>query len=657
MSLADAPVLFTSPQGQVGRACAFVVARPLADNGSLGEKLEAILRFPELDNWAPVLDRLDLPGLSRTHIATEARVNGVTFFQQLLASGLVDETGVCRALADELGVSFLEKVDPAKVVAGDRHCLTLLALRSGTAQMGIVHKGRLNLLLAPDRLDIAAMKDRLRRAPGLAERLMLAPPFALRKALFERARSMLAMHATGHLWEAFADCSARVVISAWQGFFLGTLAISLLVGLVSVPTETFFVMHLFFTTFFLACVGLRTAAIPSAGLVSPFIPKSFAAEEMPVYSVLVALYQEAEMIPELLVALGNIVWPRSKLEIKLVCEEDDHATLAAIKAHPLRPAVEVIEVPARGPRTKPKALAYALPATSGEYVVLYDAEDRPHPLQLLEAWQRLQASGPEVACVQAPLEISNGEQTLISRLFAFEYAALFRGMLPWLSARRLLLPLGGTSNHFRRSVLDEVGSWDPYNVTEDADMGLRLARFGYRTETITSPTYEDGPEDLKTWRPQRTRWFKGWMQTWLVHMRNPLRLQREIGFRSFAIVQTLVAGMLVSALAHPILVVSGVWLAVDLALERTLSTYRSVLLLFDIVSISAGYLSFLLLGRQAIGKDDRAGFWRVVLFTPVYWIMMSVAAWWAVVEIIRRPHHWAKTTHHRSQRQCRGTGL
>jgi hypothetical protein len=147
------------------------------------------------------------------------------------------------------------------------------------------------------------------------------------------------------------------------------------------------------------------------------------------------------------------------------------------------------------------------------------------------------------------------------------------------------------------------------------------------------------------------------MQTWLVHMRNPLRLQREIGFRSFAIVQTLVAGMLVSALAHPILVVSGVWLAVDLALERTLSTYRSVLLLFDIVSISAGYLSFLLLGRQAIGKDDRAGFWRVVLFTPVYWIMMSVAAWWAVVEIIRRPHHWAKTTHHRSQRQCRGTGL
>ncbi len=142
-------------------------------------------------------------------------------------------------------------------------------------------------------------------------------------------------------------------------------------------------------------------------------------------------------------------------------------------------------------------------------------------------------------------------------------------------------------------------------------------------------------------------------------MRNPLRLEREIGFRSFAIAQILCAGMLVSALVHPILVVTGVWLAIDLALERTLSTYRSVLLLLtDIVNISAGYLSFLLLGRQALGKDERAGFWKVVLFTPVYWVMMSVAAWWAVVEIIRRPHHWAKTTHHRSrQRQGRGTGL
>ena len=267
--------------------------------------------------------------------------------------------------------------------------------------------------------------------------------------------------------------------------------------------------------------------------------------------MLIALYKEAEIISELLAALDALVWPRSKLEIKLICEADDTETLQAIRAHKLPSVVEVIEVPVHGPRTKPKALAYALPATSGEYVVLYDAEDRPHPLQLVEASQRFRDGGPRLACLQAPLEISNRDQGPMARLFAFEYAALFRGLLPWLAARSLLLPLGGTSNHFRRSVLDEIGGWDPYNVTEDADLGLRLARFGYRVETIRCPTYEDAPEDLKTWLPQRTRWFKGWLQTWLVHMRNPRLVAGDLGLRSVAVLNVLFAGMLISAIANP----------------------------------------------------------------------------------------------------------
>src|SRR5690606_17040292 len=143
-----------------------------------------------------------------------------------------------------------------------------------------------------------------------------------------------------------------------------------------------------------------------------------------------------------------------------------------------------------GPRTKPKALSYALPLAGGEIVALYDAEDHPHPRQLLHAWQVLRDSPPDVACVQAPLEIANRSAGLLARMFAFEYAALFRGMLPWLSGKRFPVPLGGTANHFRRSAIDQVGGWDPYNVTEDADLGMRLARFGYRTETIRCPTWE-----------------------------------------------------------------------------------------------------------------------------------------------------------------------
>jgi cellulose synthase/poly-beta-1,6-N-acetylglucosamine synthase-like glycosyltransferase len=219
--------------------------------------------------------------------------------------------------------------------------------------------------------------------------------------------------------------------------------------------------------------------------------------ELPVYSVLVALYHEAEVAPELVAALEKIDWPKSKLEIKLVCEADDHATLGALRALALPRNMEVVAVPVFGPRTKPKALAYALPLVSGEFVALYDAEDHPHPKQLLTAWQRFREAPHEVACIQAPLEIANRGAGIVARMFAFEYAALFRGMLPWLSARRLLLPLGGTSNHFCRAALEEVGGWDPYNVTEDADLGMRLARFGYRAETIACPTYESGPDTTR----------------------------------------------------------------------------------------------------------------------------------------------------------------
>ena len=182
---------------------------------------------------------------------------------------------------------------------------------------------------------------------------------------------------------------------------------------------------------------------------------------------------------------------------------------------------------AHGPRTKPKALAYALPATSGEYVVLYDAEDRPHPLQLVEASQRFRDGGPRLACLQAPLEISNRDQGPMARLFAFEYAALFRACFLGSQPAACSCRWEGTSNHFRRSVLDEIGGWDPYNVTEDADLGLRLARFGYRVETIRCPTYEDAPEDLKTWLLQRTRWFKGWLLT-LIEMIKLLKINRYI---------------------------------------------------------------------------------------------------------------------------------
>jgi len=194
-------------------------------------------------------------------------------------------------------------------------------------------------------------------------------------------------------------------------------------------------------------------------------------------------------------------------------------------------------------------------------------------------------------------------------------------------------------------VLEEVGGWDPFNVTEDADLGVRLARFGYHTQTMNCPTYETPPESFATWLPQRTRWFKGWMQTWLVHMRDPLSAIRDLGLGSFLIAQILFAGMVLSALAHPFLLVTGLVLAVDLALARPMGVWKSALLGVDVVNVSFGYLSFLLLGWQVLDRKERKGFWKIVLLTPVYWMMMSIASWRAVWQLRRRPHHWEKTPH------------
>jgi cellulose synthase/poly-beta-1,6-N-acetylglucosamine synthase-like glycosyltransferase len=430
----------------------------------------------------------------------------------------------------------------------------------------------------------------------------------------------------------------------------GALVVLAVAATFIVPQPAVFAAHLFFTLFFFGCVVLRLAAIRSAGRADRAELNRVDPARLPRYSVLVSLYQEVEMVPELLQALGRLVWPRSKLEIKLVCEADDHATIAALETHELRSWVEIVKVPRGHPRTKPKALAHALQLASGDYVALYDAEDKPHPWQLIEAWQRFATSDPALACVQAPLAISNGDRGIFARMFAFEYSALFRGILPFLSANALILPLGGTSNHFRRSALEKMGGWDPYNVTEDADLGLRMCRFGYRTETIQYPTYEIAPENWHDWRNQRTRWFKGWIQTWLVHMRDPRRLAVELGFRSFVVSQILFAGMVISALVHPLLLITIGWLAYTIATAGASSLLQPALIVLDFANIMLGYTAYFLLGRSTLPRGQRRGLWTVALFTPVYWCMQSVAAWRALYQLWRDPHLWEKTPHPASAR-------
>lgn len=599
-----------------------------------------------MGEWLPILRDLGVSTDDARAIAGRAATTGTTFLAELRASGVVGEERLYRALAAELGVDFETVVDASRIVIREAEAANILSHAGGIGvALSVRDGGTTRLLFAPERLNIPAMRALLRRQPDFAVRLCMATPTALRQAVIDRAGPALQRMANENLFAQIPDCSARQVISTWQAATLGALAVAVPVMALTMPFAAGLAFHAVVSCFFLACVLLRlvvswTAAPPGKADLRAFQPR-----EMPTYTVLVALYKEAAIVPDLLVALGQIVWPRSKLEIKLVCEEDDRATIAAIEAQTLKPWIEVIKVPKGGPRTKPKALCYALPMSRGEFVVLYDAEDKPHPMQLVEAWQRFRDDGVRLACLQAPLAIANRAATPLTALFALEYSALFRGILPWLAGRNLLLPLGGTSNHFRRDVLEKVGAWDPYNVTEDADLGMRLVRFGYRTGTIRSPTYEDAPEDLRTWLPQRTRWFKGWAQTWFVHMRQPFVTMREVGFGSFVMAQILFAGLVLSALAHPFMLAFGLMGAARLTLGEVTTPAHPVLYVFDIANVLLGYTTFLTLGWLTMKANERKGFWKLALLTPVYWAMMSLAAFRSFWQLYRRPHHWEKTPH------------
>ena len=351
------------------------------------------------------------------------------------------------------------------------------------------------------------------------------------------------------------------------------------------------------------------------------------------------------MLPDLVRHLLAIDWPRSRLDIKLIVEAHDPDTIAAAESASAGTCMEVVVVPSGEPLTKPKAMAFAMRSAIGAYVVVYDAEDRPHPGQLREAHARFRRE-PDIGCLQAPLLVDNRQEGWLARMFAIEYAQLFDGLKPALAHWGFPVPLGGTSNHFRRSELERALGWDPYNVTEDADLGIRLARYGTRTATLEAPTWEEAPVRAGAWMRQRTRWFKGWLQTWAVHMRHPLRLALDLGWARFLAFHALFTGMIVSAFVHPFILMKVAITLPDLAgYLMALDGVGAALNYLDTVNLLVAYLAYALLATLCLHHRGRRRYavWLVTL--PAYWLMMSLAAWLALIDLVRRPHYWSKTTH------------
>jgi glycosyltransferase XagB len=218
---------------------------------------------------------------------------------------------------------------------------------------------------------------------------------------------------------------------------------------------------------------------------------------------------------------------------------------------------------------------------------------------------------------------------------------LFDVLLPAIASRGLPLPLGGSSNHFRTAILRDVGGWDAYNVTEDADLGMRLARFGYRSAVIDSTTYEEAPARLVPWLRQRTRWFKGWMQTWLVHMREPRRLYRELGFAGFMVFQLLVGGNVLAALLHPLFVLI---VAMSLLGDGVGGFGVALGTLYGTIFV-AGYVASAVIGAVGLHRRGLLSSARWLALMPLHWLLLSAAAWRGLHQLVSDPHRWEKTEH------------
>lgn len=353
-------------------------------------------------------------------------------------------------------------------------------------------------------------------------------------------------------------------------------------------------------------------------------------ENLSIYTILLPVYKEDKVLKNLVRAIEKIDYPRSLLDVKLLIEEDDDKTLKSLEKITLPEFFKVTIVPVSYPRTKPKACNYGLSLAKGKYVVVYDAEDRPHPQQLKKAIAKFNISPPEVICVQARLNFYNKKENILTKLFALEYSLLFDYVLVGLRKLNMPIPLGGTSNHFIREKLEEIGAWDAFNVTEDADVGIRLYHEGYRTGLIANTTLEESPISLKAWLVQRSRWIRGHLLTSLLHLKdsNKLKTKEMMGLYLCLYMPNLIYLLL------PIYLLMRCF--IDGSNEVDL-LWQFNLLLGIILPI--GYAIFIIIAKKWYDL-----FLSIILAVFYYWLLpiAGIRAFW---QIFRDPFYWDKTEH------------
>ncbi len=569
--------------------------------------------------------------------------------REAIALGLFDEGDFYRALAAELDLPFLP--ERPRLRAGGSYGATL---RQGIAPTA--GDPRFGFILAPEG---PALRRMLEAGPRGRGDIAVTTPRLFEAGLRAANASGIAQHAAG-LDEAGLDRdSARTGASRGQIIAAGAGLAGTALGGVFAPLETFFALALLLCPVFLGLIMLRLAATMEGEAPDLWRSHRWRLDDsrLPIYTVAVAMYREEPVLQQLVTALCALDYPAAKLDIRLQIEADDTGMQAALAKMELPAHFTVSVVPPGDPRTKPRALNLALLEARGTLFTIFDAEDIPDPQQLRMAAARFLSGPPELACLQARLAIDHAGNGTLPALFALEYAGLFEVLNPGLLRFDLPILLGGTSNHFRTEVLRKVGGWDAWNVTEDADLALRLARAGYRMGDLPSNTREEAPDNIPVWLRQRSRWIKGYMQTIVTHSRRPLSLLSETGPAATLSFLSLALGTVVAALGYPAFTIATAVVCWNGSLFAPMSAMATATTIMAVVVGLFGCIT--LFAPPAIGAVRRGSPELLVLLPllPLYYALVSVAAWMAFYDYFNRRFAWNKTEHGLARRRAPADSL
>ncbi|HEX3859180.1 MAG TPA: glycosyltransferase family 2 protein [Pseudolabrys sp.] len=608
-----------------------IVALSPSDRG-LGDLLvdRQIITLPQLDEAVALAERWNVrlgdAILSRNWVDPASYYQGIAFHYQLPLVDLIKDAP-----------------DPELLRAADvdtyaRHLTIPWGRRADRMVIATAEPGPDTVLFA-------------RKHWGPALEFVVTPKFDIVWSVQTAFADELSHRAVYELAEQDPDMSARTVITPVQATIGYGMLTMLLGGLAFAPVMTLVALNVVLSVFYLGNFLFKGLLVAAGGGRSTewnyeieIAARALRDDELPVFTVLVPMFREGKVLPRLAASLRALDYPLGKLDIKIVLEAGDTETIEAARKLGLEGVFEIIRVPPSFPQTKPKACNFALGFARGEYLVVYDAEDQPEPDQLRKVVATFRRAPPQVACLQCRLNYYNASENWLSRMFALDYSLWFDLILPGLERLNIPIPLGGTSNHFKIGVLRELHAWDPFNVTEDADLGIRMYQKGYRVGIVDSTTYEEASCHGGNWIRQRSRWLKGYMQTLLVHTRRPLHLIRSTGLLGFFGFVFFIGGTVLSGLFNPLFwLLYVVWLG--LASNGLDAMFPQFLLLISLGNLLAGNGAFMFLSMIA---PLRRGWLSLIPYSLTafgYWVLISIAAYKGLWQLLRKPFYWEKTRH------------